>query len=427
MRKFNSNFSSILNIIGPNENYVAMLDTYNLYLYNKQVMQYSGGVLRLGDDLATSGNEQLVINNGNVGIGTTTPSQKLDVNGTSIFRGQMDLNSNKIINLANGTLAQDAVTKSQLDAVNSALSGNVSDNYVPYTGATKDVDLGENNLSVGGNVELDVNKYIYLSQYRDTGIRETSAGNVEYISTNGGSQGHIFITNDTERLRITNSGNVGIGTTSPDVKLDVSGQIVSKMYGSSGQEILDWPNPAIGVRRYETSTNAIKMISLGYRDDPLYQTGHAVWNFAIDTGSETSRATSNSNTDLEIGGPGDVHFLGGGNIGIGTTNPSQKLEIYNVGNAGIKVNSTNAAWLTLVGSSGTTTLSQYSDGTTRLGNQANSATEQLVLTSQGNVGIGTTTPSQKLEVAGNANVTQNLTISGMTIYKDTNGDMVFRA
>ena len=42
-----------------------------------------------------------------------------------------------------------------------------------------------------------------------------------------------------------------------------------------------------------------------------------------------------------------------------------------------------------------------------------------------NVGIGTTTPQNKLNVVGTANVTSNMTISGMTIYQDGE-DMVFR-
>jgi hypothetical protein len=50
---------------------------------------------------------------GNVGIGTTIPQQRLHVSGNAVINGTLNMDSNKIISLANGTSAQDAVTLSQ--------------------------------------------------------------------------------------------------------------------------------------------------------------------------------------------------------------------------------------------------------------------------------------------------------------------------
>ena len=50
----------------------------------------------------------------------------------------------------------------------------------------------------------------------------------------------------------------------------------------------------------------------------------------------------------------------------------------------------------------------------------------FVNTNTGKVGIGTTSPTQKLEVNGNANITQNLTIGGATVFTDITGNMIFR-
>ena len=48
-----------------------------------------------------------------------------------------------------------------------------------------------------------------------------------------------------------------------------------------------------------------------------------------------------------------------------------------------------------------------------------SLTEVLTLKSDGNVGIGTTSPTQKLEVTGNLNVTGNIYVGGCIVYNST--------
>ncbi|GIU68256.1 MAG: hypothetical protein KatS3mg001_106 [Candidatus Pacearchaeota archaeon] len=75
---------------------------------------YAGGLERVRID-----------SSGNVGIATTTPQQKLHVNGSAVFNGTINMDNNKIINLANGTSAQDAVTLSQLQSVNSTATNAV--------------------------------------------------------------------------------------------------------------------------------------------------------------------------------------------------------------------------------------------------------------------------------------------------------------
>ncbi|MGE0792977.1 MAG: hypothetical protein AB7V77_02215, partial [Candidatus Woesearchaeota archaeon] len=69
--------------------------------------------------------------------------------------GNLSMGNYYIHNLANGTSGQDAVTKSQLDAVNASFSGDLSD-YVPYTDATNNVDLGNHNLTTTGIIDADI-------------------------------------------------------------------------------------------------------------------------------------------------------------------------------------------------------------------------------------------------------------------------------
>jgi hypothetical protein len=108
---------------------------------------------------------------GNVGIGTTNPLQKLHVNGSAIINGTLNMDSNKIINLSNGTSPTDAVTLAQLQAVNASAASageplwianysafNASWNnmtntsYLPLAGGTM-----TGNLNLSSNVNLTMN------------------------------------------------------------------------------------------------------------------------------------------------------------------------------------------------------------------------------------------------------------------------------
>ena len=103
-----------------------------------------------------------------------------------------------------------------------------------------------------------------------------------------------FGTNNTERMRISSTGNVGIGTTSPSVKLEVDGRV--KVLGTLDVES-DFPRINL------TDTN----------NDSDYSILNANGSF---------RVYDNSN-DIER-----LSISSSGNVGIGTTSPSAKLFQY---------------------------------------------------------------------------------------------------
>ena len=239
---------------------------------------------------------------------------------------------------------------------------------------------GSTNLTVSGTAEFAsgtaASPKITFIDDNDTGIYSPAANEVA-ITTNG-----------TERLRVDNTGNVGIGETNPSRLLHVKG------------------SPAIVSRFESTSTNF--------------------------GGIDLKNANTTADFKVQLAAVGDdlVAFAGGaermridssGDVGIGTSSPSMLLDVRGTNNPQLKVSATNTGsnsaglYIENQGQRNWQIWADRSSDQLRIGHA--SRTNTVVAITDQRVGIGTNSPSDLLNVSGGNLTVQHNTASNFILLK----------
>ena len=330
-----------------------------------------------------------MLSNGFVGIGTTSPSAKLNIEGGTYSAGTYPSLGHVCITASNsGGMGGSLVLRNPA----SAATNNASSIAFELDGST--AFFTDSTNAANGLISCV--------------LEEPTSGYASLLfnTFNGGAGA-------TEKMRITSSGYIGIGTTTPNAPLQLANVEVNR-------KIVLWDSLNNDHQFYGFGLNAS---SIRYQV-PRVDTQHIFY-----AGNSTTAST-------EL-----MRITGGGTVGIGTSSPnaSYKLDV----NGGILTNNNN-----IYAGSGTITAGtvvpvtnvSYNLGATNsfwnnsyivngifytgvtIGNTTTANAPSQGLSVVGSVGIGTTSPGAKLHVAGDvlANSIYPITTNAYSLGSDTN-------
>ncbi len=326
----------------------------------------------------TSDAERLTITSGgSVGINTSSPAYKLDVDGN--LRATSEIISDSYIRTNGGN-----VVRSQYDTDN-------------YSELESNGYGGLMSAKSGGTVKL------YLSSYQDS-----------YFT----------------------GGKLGIGTSTPSVDLHVVGELLGNTDGDSLTHVtIEGERHHLDVKEIRTATLEEQdwkstTLKLQLRVD---STNHQSIDFVSDDSFQEHIDILTGNQVF------NTRFTADGKVGIGTDSPIAKLSVLSAStgyssDSQIKISDGSTSYYGGLSfdDAGSTRLSLRNsyDGTGSIvgfGFGGSADKVQIIngtglIVNEGNVGIGTTSPSQKLHVVGKALITNDVQLTGSNPRLDFNSN-----
>jgi len=365
--------------------------------------------LTFGTGVGGSSAERMRIDSaGNVGIGTTSPDALLSVNGVASFGDGSaaapsitnfgDLNTGMFFPAADTvSVATAGAERMRIDS-----SGNLGLGVTPSTGSLKHIEVGAVGNAVTG-YPADAAIYVTSNAVFASGWRYTQssklatryageAGQHQWFTAPSGTAGNAITF--TQAMTLDANGRLGIGTSSPQTELEISGNntttssVVASISGTTMTvTTVNSGSLAVNDRIHGTGVEwntYITALGTGTGGTGTYtvnntQTVSSTTLYGSPAGNNILRITNTDTSEQSGQTTGGIEFFGSDSSTPG---------------AGVK------GYIALVGED---TSPDYSMlfGTSN-DTASTHAVERMRITSEGNVGIGTASPGAKLEVSGSS-------------------------
>ncbi|NQT63036.1 MAG: hypothetical protein HQ556_08780 [Candidatus Marinimicrobia bacterium] len=355
---------------------------------------------------AVTGSANIVPSTGNVGIGTLSPSNQLEVTGSGIQRVKVASDDDQ----AGLSFESDGSGEFVIYTPGSSDDLNFYNGTDDVMTLTNDGKLGIGTTTPISPLHVTGTAYIEGSVYTQDRLRLMREAGPNYIDYNNAQTLNFRSITPADgegvnKMTFATSGNIGVGNETPSELLDVGGNLKISNGGAL-----------------------------------IFADGSSL--ASADLGGTAAAVAAPGNTlitaDSDADGVGEIQFKTGlstdmvitnaGHIGIGTASPTYQLDVAGAGAQRIVVTSTDDQAGISFESDGTGRNVIYTpDDSDDLQFWSNAVGDHMRLTASGNLGIGTNLPQGRLHVAGTSHFEDRLKLmrpDGIN-YIDYNSDYAF--